>query len=170
MNREIENLSKEELLKLISVYGKNWLAIDGVWFQSAEKKYGMDEAMELDKDAWNIYATAEAASLKKYLGLPMQAGIEGLKKALSFRIYACVNAHEITIDGNTLTLRVLDCRVQTARKRKNMGFHPCKPAGVIEYRNFSKTIDDRFTCECISCYPDVTDDTCSCAWKFTLYE
>jgi hypothetical protein len=33
----INSLSKEELIKLIEVYSKNWLAMDGVWFQSVEK-------------------------------------------------------------------------------------------------------------------------------------
>ena len=38
-NKEIlNNLSKEELIDLIKVYSKNWLALDGVWFQSIERK------------------------------------------------------------------------------------------------------------------------------------
>lgn len=63
-----------------------------------------------------------------------------------------------------------ECRVQAARKRKNMPYHPCKSVGMFEYANFAKTIDDRFTCRCLSCYPDMTDDQCSCKWEFTLNE
>lgn len=38
-NREILNsLSKDELIDLINMYSKNWLALDGVWFQSIEQK------------------------------------------------------------------------------------------------------------------------------------
>ena len=38
-NKEIlNNLSKGELIDLIKVYSKNWLALDGVWFQSIERK------------------------------------------------------------------------------------------------------------------------------------
>ena len=29
-------------------------------------------------------------------------------------------------------------------------------------------IDDRIACRCVSCYPDVTDDSCACAWEFSL--
>ena len=29
-------------------------------------------------------------------------------------------------------------------------------------------LDDKIKCRCISCYPDVTDDTCSCAWEFWI--
>ena len=44
-NEALDDLSKEELIRLIGLYSKNWLALDGVWFQSIEQKLGMDEAM-----------------------------------------------------------------------------------------------------------------------------
>ena len=37
-----------------------------------------------------------------------------------------------------------------------------------EYGEFAKVIDSKFTCECISCYPDITDTSCCCKWKFML--
>ena len=169
-NKILDSFSKEELIELIEVYSKDWLAMDGVWFQSVEKKYGISEAMCHDAQAWDRFTVIEALKIKKILGLPDNSGIEGLKKALQLRLYANINKDEITVKGNTLTYRAIDCRVQTARKRKGMEYHPCKSVGIIEYSKFAKTIDDRFTCECLSCYPDVTDETCCCAWKFTLNE
>lgn len=161
-------LSKEELIQLIEIYSKNWLAMDGVWFQSIENKYGMDEAIYHDMEAWKKFTVIEARRIKEFLTLPEQAGLEGLAKALSLRFYANINRDEIAICDNTLTYRVVECRVQTARKRKNMGFHPCKSVGVIEYSQFARVIDNRISCRCLSCYPDVTDDSCSCSWLFTL--
>ncbi len=167
-NKEIEKLDKEELLKLIDIYSKNWLAMDGVWFQSIERKLGMEAAMEHDENAWRSFTVIEANRIKIYLNLPERAGIEGLKRALSFRMYANINEDEIIIKDNTLIYRTLDCRVQNARKRKGMEFHPCKSVGIIEYTYFAKAIDDRFECEAISCFPEITDSTCSCSWKFAL--
>ena len=60
------------------------------------------------------------------------------------------------------------CRVQAARERKGMPFHPCMQVGIIEYGGFGSAIDDRIECRCLSCYPDVTDDTCCCKWEYTL--
>lgn len=169
-NKMLEALSREELYELIEIYSKNWLALDGVWFQSIERKLGMDEAMEHDEQAWIRFTKIEAKRIKAFLKLPEQAGIEGLKKALAFRFYANINRDEITVSGNTLLYRTLECRVQTARSRKGMEFHPCKSVGIVEYTGFAQVIDSRFTCECVSCYPDITDDTCNCAWLFTLHE
>ncbi len=170
-NQEIlEQFTKEQLIELLAVYAKNWLALDGVWFQSIEEKFGMDEAMLHDKRAWERFTVIEARRIKTFLDLPEHPGLEGLAKALSLRFYGNLNRAEPETRGNTLIYRVLDCRVQSARSRKGMALHPCKSVGIIEYGGFAKTIDDRISCRCLSCYPEVTDETCSCAWEFTLEE
>lgn len=172
MSREelLSSFSKEDLMKLIEVYSKNWLAMDGVWFQSVESKFGMDEAIYHDVEAWKRYTVIEARRIKAFLQLDEHPGIDGLAKALSLRFYANLNENSMEIDGNTLIYAEVACRVQEARKRKGMPLHPCKPVGEVEYAGFAKTIDDRFTCECISCYPEITDETCCCKWKFVLHE
>ena len=164
----LSQFSKDQLIELIEIYSKNWLAMDGVWFQSIERKLGMDEAMYHDGEAWKRFTVIEAKRIKEFLKLPDNSGIEGLEKALKLRFYANINEDKIEIDGNTLTYTSVNCRVQRARERKGMPFHPCKSVGIIEYTEFAKTIDSRFTCECVSCYPDITDDECCCKWKFTL--
>lgn len=165
----LSSFSKSELIELIEIYSKNWLAMDGVWFQSVEQKLGMDEAMYHDEQAWKRFTVIEARRIKAFLKLSDNSGAEGLEKALRLRFYANINRDSIEIVNNeTLIYTVSDCRVQSARMRKNMPLHPCKSVGIIEYTDFAKAIDSRFTCECISCYPDVTDDSCCCKWKFTL--
>jgi len=168
INKELENLTRDELIDLIEIYSKHWLAMDGVWFQSVEAEYGMDEAMRHDENIWRQFTVIEAKRIRQFLNLPENSGVEGLTKALRYRLYANINTDEIIADGNTVIFRTLDCRVQNARAKKSMTFHPCKSVGIIEYGGFAKTIDSRFETECLSCYPEMTDDTCSCAWKFTL--
>ncbi|MFN3780828.1 MAG: DUF6125 family protein, partial [Candidatus Kapaibacteriota bacterium] len=65
---------------------------------------------------------------------------------------------------------VKTCRVQEARRRKNLPDFPCKSVGLIEYSLFAKTIDNRFETEVISCPPEVTDSEYYCIWKFVLKE
>ena len=166
----LASFSKEELLELIQLYAKNWLALDGVWFQSIEDKWGMDEAMEQDARAWERFTVIEANRIKQFLHLPEYAGLEGLRDALSLRFYANINHSELHLDDNQLLYKMVDCRVQIARKRKQMDYHPCKAVGIIEYSGFARAIDPRIRCECLSCYPDIADDSCSCAWLFTIDE
>lgn len=169
-NDALQSLSKEELIELLQIYSKNWLAMDGAWFQAAERTFGMDDAMELDRAAWRVFTVAEARRLKGFLGLPERAGLEGLKKALCLRFYENINETDFIWGENELTYRNVDCFVQRARQKKGMEFHPCKSVGLIEYAEFAKVIDDRISCECVSCYPDLTDETCCCSWKFRIDE
>ncbi len=168
VSKEIRELNKDELLELIEIYSKNWLAMDGVWFQSVENKFGIDEAVEHDENAWKQFTVIEARRIKAFLRLPEQAGLQGLAKALKYRMYANINKDEIISENGELIYRTLDCRVQNARKRKGLQFHPCKSVGVIEYGLFAKTIDNRIACETLSCYPEIKDSTCNCSWKFTI--
>lgn len=165
---KIEDLSRDELLELVKIYAKNWLAHDGCWFLAMEEKYGMAEAIEIDSKSWERFTVIEAKRLISFLQLKNYEPIEALRRALAFRLYATLNKDEIIIDGNSLTYKVKTCRVQSARERKGLDNFPCKPVGIIEYGLFAKTINENFETECISCPPDRTTHEAHCIWKFTL--
>jgi len=160
--------AKFDLLKNISV---NWLANDGIWFQAVEKKHGMTDAKRCNDTCWTRYSPFEATRIKDLLRLPASGGIEALKKALAFRMYAHINEQSIeNIDNNCIIFRMNKCRVQTARKRRGLPDYPCKSAGNVEYPYFARTIDHRIQTECIACPPDEHPKEWFCAWKFTLVE
>ena len=60
----LQALTREELIELIGLYSKNWLAMDGVWFQSVERKSGMEEAMFHDAEAWKSFTVIEARRIE----------------------------------------------------------------------------------------------------------
>ena len=102
--------------------------------------------------------------------LPENPGLDGLEQALHYRFYGNLNEHECIHEGNRLVYRNRDCRVQTARSRKGMPYHPCKSVGMYEYSGFAATIDARIKCRCLSCFPDCTESPDGCAWEFYLEE
>lgn len=164
-------MPREKLLELCSLYAKNWLATDGLWFQGVERHFGFDKALKIDIEMWEQFTVIEATRVKEFLMLTEFPGLEGLKQALQFRLYAPLNKAETYYDSDgALIYRVVTCRVQYARERKNMEYHTCKPVGIVEYSRFAETIDPRIKTQVISCHPDVTDPTCNCMWKFTLEE
>lgn len=170
-HRSIQTLSRDQLLELLKIYAKNWLAHDGCWFLAIEKKLGIDKAIELDTDAWEQFTQVEARRLKEFLNLGENSGIEGLKKALAFRLYSTINEQFSNVERNNILVHyVKTCRVQEARRRKNLPDFPCKSVGLVEYSLFAKTIDNRFDTEVISCPPDITNSNYYCIWKFTLKE
>ena len=163
--------SKEELISFLEDAAKNWLAHDGLWFLVAEDTFDMETAIELDRRAWEKFTVIEAKRIMQRLGIEPGSGLEALERALGYRLYAYLNVQEcIRVNGRTLVFRMNECRVQAARKRKGLSDFPCKPVGLVEYGNFARTIDPRFSTRCIACPPDSHPEEYWCAWEFTLEE
>ncbi|HCF49580.1 MAG TPA: cytosolic protein, partial [Syntrophomonas sp.] len=159
------------LLSLLTDLGVNWLAGDGIWFQAVEFKHGMYDAKRCNDTCWAKFSPFEAWSIKRYLNLPEQPGIEGVKQALQLRMYARINVQSIIDEGpNSIVFQMNDCRVQSARKRQGLDDYPCKSAGLVEYSSFARTIDSRVKCECIGCPPDEHPEEWFCAWRFYIPE
>ena len=164
-------MPKEKLINIMNNLGVNWLANDGVWFQAVESTRDMYDAKRCNDTCWTRYSPFEAWSIKEFLGLPHEAGLEGLKQALRFRMYARINVQSIVDEGpNSFVFQMNDCRVQSARKRRGLADYPCKSAGLVEYRHFGEYIDNRILCECIGCPPDEHPEEWFCAWRFSIPE
>lgn len=171
MAEGLESYTREQLIELLEITAKDLIALDGTWFQSLEREQGMDTAMEHDRQAWKRFVPSEARRLRALLRLDERPGLEGLAKALPLRCTSLANEWEmIWEDDGSLVFRITNCRVQNARARKGMEFHPCKSVGILEYGEFARALDDRLRCECVSCFPDITDETCNCAWRFWVAE
>ena len=171
MRKDLEGLTEEELIDYIEDLSKNWLAIDGTWFQAIEKEFGLEKAIELDAAQWKRFTVIEAKRIMRRFNIPEKGGISALIEALKYRVYANINVQEtVEISENRCVFRMNDCRVQYARKRRNLPDFPCKPVGIIEYEDFAKTIDPRIKTKCICCPPDSHPENYYCAWEFTIEE
>lgn len=162
-------LPQETLEKLKEAAAINWLANDGTWFQAVEFSMDMDQAKACNDACWALFSPLEAWSIKRFLGLPKKPGLEGLKRALQFRLYAAINKQSISEETPTgFVFQMNDCRVQAARKRKGLDDYPCRSAGIIEYSTFAESIDSRIKTHCISCPPDPHPADWYCSWRFFI--
>lgn len=168
---KLENLEKEELIKLIRIFAKNWLAHDGCWFLAAEERHGLDEAIQIDKEGWKRFTVIEAKRIMKEFNILKGSGLDGLEKALQLRLYSSINIQEVERASPTkLIFKMMTCRVQAARERKNLPLFPCKEVGLVEYSGFANTIDSRIKTKVIACPPDTTERDFHCGWEFLLDE
>jgi len=167
---QIKSLSREKLEGMLEDFAKNWLAHDGLWFQAVERHHGLEEAIELDTEAWERFTVIEAKRIMKRHDIAENSGLEGLKKALGYRLYGVLNEQEIRHEtDNSFEFFMIDCRVQSARRRKQMALFPCKSVGLVEYGKFAETIDPRIKTECIGCPPDENaGKEFYCGWRFTI--
>lgn len=167
--KEAKDMLKEEIFELLKDASKNWLAHDGLWFRAVEDKYGIEVAMELDRNAWEKFTVIEAKRIMKRLGIKPGGGIPALAQALKYRLYAHINVQEIKEASDIhCVFRMNRCRVQEARKRQGLPDFPCKSIGIVEYSGFAKTIDPRIKTKCLVCPPDSHPSDVWCSWEFRL--
>jgi hypothetical protein len=160
-----QNDCKDELTDA----AKNWLAMDGLWFQAVEQAYGMDAALALDRKVWEQFAVIEARRIMERLALPEKGGLDALEIAFNNRLVSLLNKVDILHrDKNTLIVTIKNCRVQAARTRKGMAQFPCRSVGMVEFPVFARTIDARIVTTCLSCPPEILPGIPYCSWKFTL--
>ncbi len=165
---DLEALSREDLLKLVQAFAKNWLAHDGCWFLACEEKYGLETAIELDTRSWENFSPVEAKRIMETFGIPAGGGLDALESTLEYRLYAAINRQESgRTDPHTLRFRMIECRVQQTRRRKGLAPFACKPVGLVEYSQFARTIDPRIRTACVHCPPDPVTDS-YCEWEFTI--
>jgi hypothetical protein len=162
----LSELSREELIKLVEIYAKNWLAHDGCWFQACDGKYGLETAIELDARAWHEFSPIEAKRIMEAFSIPEGGGLGALERALEYRLYASINQQvSERTDERTLRFMMVECRVQHARRRKGLAPFSCKPVGLVEYTQFAHTIDPRIQTVCVHAPPDAVTDS-YCEWEF----
>ena len=167
LEKQFAHLDRGGLLKLLSVYAHDWLAHDGCWFLAVEEKFGLETAIEMDIASWRRFTVAEARRIMKTFDIAEGGGLDALREALGYRLYACVNEQEFRESGGALVYEMKRCRVQDARRRKKLADFPCKPVGLVEYGGFAETVDPRIRTECIRCPPDDCGEG-ACIWRFTL--
>lgn len=164
----LSDMTRDKILSLIDAISAIWLAGDGLWFQAVEERQEMFTAKRCNDTCWIKFSPFEAARIKSLLDLPDKGGLDALETALGYRLYSRINTQSTERQGDSLVFKMVNCRVQDARRRKGMNDYPCKSAGVVEYTSFARAIDPRIRTECIACPPDDLPADWFCAWKFYI--
>jgi hypothetical protein len=169
MENALSALSREELTAWLQDAAKLWLAHDGLWFQAVEQAHGQQQAIVHDATAWSQFSPLEAKRIMSRLGIAPGGGIPALVTCLQHRLYAILNRQTVVEQSRgRCVFRMLTCRVQDARQRKQLAPFPCREVGLIEYTTFAQTIDPRIRTRCIACPPDDRPAEWWCTWEFTL--
>jgi len=77
------NYVSDDMWKMLAIdFAKRWLSHDGLWFQAVERRFGIDEAIELDINAWEKYTVLEAKRIMSLLKIEAGGGLESLEQCL----------------------------------------------------------------------------------------
>lgn len=161
----LQSMSKAELIDLVYLYSQFLLTVDGLWFLSAEKSLGLEEAIRWDEDVWREFGKLSAKRLQKALSIKSVGEIEDLGKlSLLSPMFICLGGH-VEIEEGMCRLSITECRPQQARVRKALGEFPCKSVGIAYFEGFSAALDPRLKFRCVHCPPDEHPEDLFCQWE-----
>jgi hypothetical protein len=160
------DLPKETLVKLIQVYSRNWITVDGLWFTNVEDRFGTDVAVELDLKMWKVQAAIEAKRLLQIFG-PGEKSLRDVLNIIDALTFSNIFTFEVeNMDSEKAVVCYSHCPMQEARVKQGRREFPCKDVGIACYGTVAKVISPEIELKCIYCPPDKHPDDCWCKWEF----
>lgn len=157
------DISKE---KLIDLFARSIMTMDGLWFLSAEEKYGLDKAIEMDCSVWQRFMPIHLKRVMKTFDIK-EDGITGLFKAFEVDpIWSIFKPEFPLLTKEKCVIRMTDCPPQKARVRDGRGEFPCKEVGIACFRSVIKDFLPDGELRCIVCPPDPHPENVWCEWEF----
>lgn len=88
--------------------------MDGAWFLTVAKKFGIDAAWEMDVEAWKQVSYLYGKKLRKER-IPDPVWPDSFLDALElFSRIIRIDGRKFSVDSDTITVRVTDCETQKA--------------------------------------------------------
>lgn len=133
------DLTNEQMLE-ISQHA--FTRMDGAWFLSLAKKFGIETAWEMDVEAWKQFSYVFGKNLRKqYIQNPVWP--ESFLDALDiFSRVLKIDGRDVTVKGDEITVRVTDCETQKAIAKA--GVADC---GIVTVQTYQGIISGLFNNE-----------------------
>jgi len=166
---ELEKLPRETLIDIIEMLGKNWLTVDGLWFQNIEGEFGLETAVRFDEKMWERQSLAEAWRIKKVLKIAEKGPLAVAKANIFLTGYfnRAVEVELQEISPNKVIQTFIHCPNQESMIKHGQPVFACKKLGLTERVNFAKVIDPEVKVRCLTCPPDPHPPNVWCQWEFT---
>ena len=165
MGRKLEDLDRTELLRFTA---RNAVTMDGCWFREVEKRFGLQAAVEINKDVQNCYAAVESRRIKELLRLEGD-DLSTLERALPLAFeHSGMDFGIQRISENTLQLTKQLCLPQVTRKRKGLPEYPCKEVGLVTQSAFARGINANIRVTCLLAPPDEHPENIWCQWLYKI--
>jgi hypothetical protein len=169
---QLEDLSKAELIELVRLYSKLFLAVDGFWYLAVKEIVDEDAATASDLWVWEKYSPYE---LKRLMTLRNIEGndLEAFATAIRFSPWFSNLTYRLTREGaNGLTLTVLECPTLQALKREGAGRENtiCRQVDPQLFQIMIQSFNPKGKCIPIELPLDTSGDGICCRWQFSVEE
>jgi hypothetical protein len=169
---QLEELSKAELIELVQLYSKLFLAVDGFWYLAVNALVDEDTATACDFWVWEKYTPYE---LKRLLQLRNITGndLEAFAAVLGFSPWFTNLKYRLTREGeNRLNFTVLECPTLRALIREGAGRENtiCHKVDPHLFQIMIQSLNPKGKVIPIKLPPETSGDNICCRWQFSIEE
>jgi hypothetical protein len=162
----LESFTKDQLIELFFLHVRNIWRVDGLYFLGIEKRFGTEPAREIDADCWKAMGKIEARRLKESLKVEKinPSSLIYILRNTSWFLDALEKVYETS--ENKAIIKIIRCRTQETRIRKDLGVFPCKKVRQGYLQAFTEELDPSVQVICKACPPDKHPSGAWCEWEF----
>ena len=166
---KLSDFSPDALARLLKLYAKLYIAMDGLWYRTLKERLGDKEALACDIEVWERNCKYEMARLKRQLKIRGN-DIVALMKAFQFCPWCLMMEFDITIKGkNSAVYTVTYCPTLDALEQEGGGREE-EICNIIEPRimkAYASSFDPDIEVKCLKSPPRKSKDAICCQWEFT---
>lgn len=164
------DFSRETLEKLLILYSRLYIAIDGFWYMTVMNKISNEIALDCDISTWLIMSKYE----KKRIGEAMNiqgSSVVSFIKTLQFSPWFIHTKYDIDIESDdSAIMTVTYCPTLDALEKEGKGRQRdiCSIFEPKVFSNYASLFDSRIQTTCLSKLPRENPGDICCRWAFKL--
>jgi hypothetical protein len=165
--RDLDSLSREEAIKYLKFLSGLAVAVDGLWFMTAEKASGYDKALQMDVDVWTGYAKVVVKRIRRSFEIK-GTGLEALKEIIRHDpMWWSMGDLKIVEDSpGRLAFEVIDCPSLLAMEKMGREQLTCEPVEGAYLEALAKAVGPGIKVEALKLPPRKSPDKVCCRWAF----
>ena len=169
-NIKVEDFSKDVLVKMVKMYGKLYLAVDGFWYLSVKEKVNNDMALACDFWVWGKQCKNEMERITKLLNIQGK-DVVSFFKAFQFSPWIWNMEYKMEVKNDKLgILTVIQCSTLEALEREGEGREKtfCKDVEPVMFKMYVDCFNSKIEVKHLRVPPRKNKDEIACQWEFKM--
>ena len=169
-NIKLENFSKDVLVKLLKMYSRLYLAVDGFWYLSVKEKVNNDMALACDLWVWGKQCKYELERITKLLNIQGKDVVSFLK-AFQLSPWMWNLQYEIEVkNSNICVLTIIQCPTLEALEKEGEGREKtfCKDVDSKLFKMYVDCFNPQIEVNYLRVPPRKNEDEIACQREFKM--
>ena len=167
---DFNDFSHETLARMLTMYAKLYIAIDGFWYMTVMDRHGNDEALACDIKAWKIMSKYEKKQIANAMNIKGN-NVLSFIKTLQLSPWFIHTKYRVDMENNdSATLTVTYCPTLDALEKEGTGRqqHICSVFEPEVFANYAALFNPAIEVKSLAPLPRESPKDICCRWSFKL--